>query len=72
VSLRFTVEAPMEVAAAILSLSGQVMQQLGTRASEPGAEQTLDFQVGTLPAGLYQLRLSSPEAQAMRSLLVVH
>jgi len=72
VNLRFAVEEPLEVEAAILNLSGQVVRTLGARSAEPGVEESLNFNVGDLPAGLYQLRLTAPDEQASRSLFVVH
>ncbi len=72
VSLRFAVEEDMDVEATLLNLSGQVVQPLGEWPSEAGQEYTIDFQVGELPAGLYQLRLASSREKAIRSLLVVH
>ena len=62
----------LEVEAAILNLSGQVVRTLGARSAEPGVEESLNFNVGDLPAGLYQLRLTAPDEQASRSLFVVH
>lgn len=72
VSLRYTVEEDTEVEVTLLNLSGQVVASLGTTAVGSGEEHQLDFQVGHLPAGLYQLQVSSSREQAVRSLLVVH
>ena len=72
VSLRFAVQENMEVEAAILNLAGQVVQPLGSYAAEANVEHMIDFHVGALPSGLYQLRLTSSQHKAVRSLMVVH
>jgi hypothetical protein len=72
VSLRFAVDEDMDVEASLLNLSGQVVQLLGGWSSEAGQEYTIEFHVGDVPAGLYQLRLASSRDQAVQSLLVVH
>jgi len=66
------VQENMEVEAAILNLAGQVVQPLGSYAAEANVEHMIDFHVGALPSGLYQLRLTSSQHKAVRSLMVVH
>lgn len=72
VALRFAVDADMEVEVFLLTLSGQVMESMGTVSAEPDVEETMQFQVGAFPAGLYQLQIVAPGEQATRTLLVVH
>ena len=72
VTLRFAVDEPLTVEATLLDMAGQVVLDLGARDADPGIEETLRFDVGRLPAGLYQLRLTAPGEAATRNLLVVH
>ena len=71
-TLRFAVDEPLTVEATLLDMAGQVVLDLGVRDADPGIEETLRFDVGRLPAGLYQLRLTAPGEAATRNLLVVH
>jgi len=72
VVLRFAVEEPLRVHAAVLDMAGQKVRDLGTTDAHPGADCVVSFDVSNIPAGLYQLHLTAAGEQAAQSLLVVH
>ena len=72
VVLRFAVEEPLRVHATVLDMAGQKVRDLGTTDAHPDAECVVSFDVSNIPAGLYQLHLTSAGEKATQILLVAH